>query len=326
MSENNNNNNCYNIDIADILRVCGIEYKEKGKFFIISCLNPAHIDENPSMRLYADSGIAHCFSCGYNIHISQIYKKYIGKDLDLRKYMYDFHKVKTKKVKEKIVGDIKITGELQSIFNNNLAYQYAIRKGLSKEFIEFFNVKAIKVGTMQIDGFKEIKLFNRLIFPIKENNKLISIEARDYTEKSAKKIIYPDGSSVSTLFGIDHLDYNKPLIVVEGIKSLWKLWTIDHNSTSNFNNLVKERQKELYLKFPEITLFIDHDEAGEKLVDQFNEFYDKPLYIVRPEKYGDDPNDLTIDEQKRLLDKRQLLEDWDMNQYNCFKGLDYRWR
>jgi DNA primase len=317
-------------NIAEILKQCGIDYKEKSNYFIFQCLNPTHDDHDPSMRLYASSGIAHCFSCGYNLHINQIYKKFLGKDLDLNKYKYDYNKVKTKKVKEKVIGKIIVQGEILSIYNNDQAYQYAKLKGLSKEFVEFFNVKSIKMGTMQVEGYKEIKLYNRLLFPIEENHKIVSIEARDYTGRSSKKLLYPEGSSVSSLYGIDYLDFSKPLNLVEGIKSLWKVWSIDHNSTSKFNNLLRDKQRELLVKFPEITLLPDNDEAGTKLLNDLADLmkeHNKPLYIAMPEKHGYDPNDLTIDEIKKILDKKKLVNEWDLEQTGCFKPIIYnQWK
>ena len=42
-----------------------IDYRSSGKDFVIRCLNKDHDDTNPSMRVDKESGVFHCFSCGY---------------------------------------------------------------------------------------------------------------------------------------------------------------------------------------------------------------------------------------------------------------------
>lgn len=314
------------IDISNILQLCNIDYKEHNKYYRIHCFSGNHPDNDPSMFLYKDSGVAFCFSCGFKIYINQIYKKFLGKELDLEKYRLDWKK--PKKIKERAVNDIIIRGDLISIYSNEVAHQYAQRKGLHKDFIENFNVKVLKMGSITVGSNKPMNVYNRLYFPVVENKTMVSIELRDYTESSSKKVLYPPDTNVSTLFGIDQLDYTKPLFLVEGIKSLWKLWLLERNSTSCFGIEINERQKDMLLKFPEIILLPDNDNGGNRFISNLSKFYyHKPIYISRPIPCGFDPNDITIDELKYILyEKRQELEKWRLEQNGFFIQSSYAWR
>lgn len=46
-----------------------IYYTHSGRDFLIRCLNPEHEDHNPSLRVNQDTGVMHCFSCGFGGNI-----------------------------------------------------------------------------------------------------------------------------------------------------------------------------------------------------------------------------------------------------------------
>ena len=45
----------------------------QGQDFVIKCLNPAHEDNSPSLKIDKVSGSGHCFSCGFNVNIFKHY-------------------------------------------------------------------------------------------------------------------------------------------------------------------------------------------------------------------------------------------------------------
>ena len=53
------------MNVEELLSEKLILYRSSGKDFIIRCLNREHDDTNPSMRVDKESGVFHCFSCGY---------------------------------------------------------------------------------------------------------------------------------------------------------------------------------------------------------------------------------------------------------------------
>lgn len=51
--------------INEILDLRGISYKDKGKDFVVVCLNPEHDDSSPSMYIDKELGVYHCYACGF---------------------------------------------------------------------------------------------------------------------------------------------------------------------------------------------------------------------------------------------------------------------
>lgn len=47
----------------------GIAFKLSGNDYLIKCLNPDHEDSNPSCRVDTNTGIAHCFACGWKANM-----------------------------------------------------------------------------------------------------------------------------------------------------------------------------------------------------------------------------------------------------------------
>lgn len=55
--------------VKEILQLNQVDYVEKAGDYIISCLNPDHIDTHPSLRVDVNTGKFHCFSCGFKGNI-----------------------------------------------------------------------------------------------------------------------------------------------------------------------------------------------------------------------------------------------------------------
>ena len=53
------------MNVEELLQSKQVPFLPKGKDYVVSCLNPEHDDNNPSMRVDQITGIFHCFSCGY---------------------------------------------------------------------------------------------------------------------------------------------------------------------------------------------------------------------------------------------------------------------
>lgn len=328
------------MDIESILNICGLSYITHSDFYRIRCLNLNYHekgDEHPSLCIYKDSQIGYCYTCGYTIHINKLYYLITGNKLndnaEYNKYQYNQtlkYKNKIEPAKVRKLDEVIIESDLQSVYNNDIAYRYCISKGLNKDFIKFFKIKVLQKGRVYVKGKedKPIFVYNRLVFPVVENKKVVSVELRDYTESQSKKVLYPRGSYVSTLFGIDNLDYNQPLHLTEGIKSLWKIWqTISHNSTSCFGIKINPIQAKLLNKFPEIILWSDNDKAGEQFITNLDECLDddKKIWICNRNGIFDDsdPNDYSTEEIKTIYQNKLILAEYDINKVDFFKKPDY---
>lgn len=57
-------NSLIQIKVLDVLKDLGIEYKAAGSDNVkIKCLNPNHVERNPSMHVHKETGAIHCFGC-----------------------------------------------------------------------------------------------------------------------------------------------------------------------------------------------------------------------------------------------------------------------
>lgn len=55
--------------VEELLNSKGVSFKHSGKDLLINCLNPDHEDNSPSTRVSKETGVFHCFSCGFKGNI-----------------------------------------------------------------------------------------------------------------------------------------------------------------------------------------------------------------------------------------------------------------
>jgi DNA primase len=144
-------------------------------------------------------------------------------------------------------------------------------------------------------------LSRRLLIPIKENGEVWSVECRDVTREDDKKVIYPRGCSVNTLFDLDRLDRHKPLVVVEGLMDLVKVRRVYENSTCTFGIGVTPRQVELLNGFDRVILLPDSDRGGDEFIVTVADQLERELWVARvPEK---DPGESTPEHIGKSIDE-----------------------
>jgi DNA primase len=142
-------------------------------------------------------------------------------------------------------------------------------------------------------------------------------EGRDYTRRQQKKVLYPVNTSVNYIFNSIGLDLNKPLIVVEGLMDVHKIWQwITANVTCTFGIQLKEHQKEQLSFFKDIILFIDDDEAGRRSIGLFEEFYPHDFRVaVSP---GNDPGSSSREQLESAIDGAKLFNLFLMDDIGVF--------
>jgi len=53
-----------------------VSYEERGDDFVLCCLSPSHDDKTPSLYVQKDSGIFHCFGCGWKGSIKDLLRHF----------------------------------------------------------------------------------------------------------------------------------------------------------------------------------------------------------------------------------------------------------
>lgn len=304
------------LGVESILHAMGIgTLSDKGRYFLFS--SPFRDDKNPSMVAYKQDGYCVDFGGTFSGPISRLYKEVSGRsiiddfgfegasgfDVSFQHKLRSIQKdaIDSQGFPNKENLEIKVQGKIKyDLRDDPEVYRYCLSRGLTIDFRNEFQI-GFTDTPLYLNGDKMEK---RLLIPIVENEKIISYEARDYTRTSEKKVLYPKGGSVSTLFNIDHLDRNKPLVVVEGIMDMPKIWSrITKNVTTTFGIQLTGRQRTLLKEFKKIILFPDGDDGGRRFIENIDKILDYEFEVAWIE--GSDPGEASLEETEKAYNERK---------------------
>jgi DNA primase len=272
----------------EICRRLGVKVKGSGHQ-MVSC--PKHTDKTPSLSINPSRGMAHCFSCGWGGSLRSMYYNEVGHGIfeDLKIHAADVEEIEYEEpVDFEAVPTItfKFDGRVVPAESHSIGKQFLENRGFDRITAQRYGMRFVISGITYNEDEPsnktlQINFKNRVIIPIYENGIMISLEGRDVlgeerwksSLKSAginpdehiyKKVLYPKGSSINSLYNFDRLDTNKPLFAVEGLMDLIALRTCNEfkNSTAYFGAQITQRQLHLFDKFKEIIFIPDSDKAG----------------------------------------------------------------
>ena len=256
---------------------------------MVSC--PFHTDKSPSMGIDIDRGVAHCFSCSWSGGIEKLYKELTNRNLrkDMGyvddpfssfsaslKFQYTSDNLKLKDVY--INADLSL---MRDAYSDPFCAAYLRKRGIPEAIAKSMGFKYAEDILINNNRFKK-----RLLIPVYEEGRLISVEGRRILDTDEVKVLYPRNSSVNTLFDIDNLDKSSTLYAVEGLMDLAVLRTCDvfKNSTSIFGANITKRQLELLKPFPKVVYIPDSDAAGDKTVEKLKSADLDNVYILHVPK------------------------------------------
>lgn len=252
---------------------------------------PFHKDETPSMFINMKKGIYKCFSCGKKGSIESLYRELTSNNLysDLGIKRDRFSRYASNRFIQFDTSDSNRTEKVYvNIDWNDIvpytsceeSYDYVYNRGISEEV-----AKKYKFGYAELTRINTTTFRNRLIIPIYEGNRLISVEGRRINSTEKPKVLYPKNCSVDTLFDLDNLDRHQTLYACEGLMDLCVLKSSGtlQNSTSVFGASITKRQKELFREFDKVVYIPDLDEAGKKTMINLKESQlDNIYYLLLP--------------------------------------------
>lgn len=319
--------------IESLLRDCGVVGKivDCGGYYLFR--SPYHEDKHPSMILYKENLYCIDWSGEFHGSLSRLLKDHVGKSL----YQYlgisqkdrdnNYYKnlgdiEKREKALESYLSssdtpaplsmfDMIVKGDISyDLTQNRQAYEYARSRFIDDEFASFFhvgwtaNAEIRRILRGRDLNQRGTSFIDRLTIPIYRDGCMVSIEGRDYTRRQEKKCIYPRGGDVSGLFNQDNLDMSQPVILVEGIMDMVRIWQhVSKNVAPTFGIQIAEKQKDIIKKIPDIIVFSDSDEAGERMIRIVDSFYEDREFRVARLKSGD-PGDAinSVGDIRRAID------------------------
>lgn len=222
------------------------------------CLNPNHIDNNPSMMFTDKYNICKCFSCGASYDIYDL----IGLDYDLHSFKEQLEKVQElylgyvpvkKEVKKEIDNKIyDYTNYYNKCFKSRYETTYLEQRGITRELIDKYKI-----------GYDEERKL--VVFPINKH----CYFARSVVNNDKIK-----SRGSSDIWNKKYIKENNQLIyVTEGIIDALSLEVIDPNvkvmsinGVSNINSLVYALKENNFNGT--IGIAFDKDGAGKKATDE----------------------------------------------------------
>lgn len=222
------------------------------------CLNPNHIDNNPSMMFTDKYNICKCFSCGASYDIYDL----IGLDYDLHNF-----KEQLKKVQELYLGYVPVKKEAKKdidnkvydytnyynkCFKNRYKTTYLEQRGITRELIDKYKI-----------GYDEERKL--IVFPINKH----CYFARSVVNNDKVK-----SKGSSDIWNKRYIKENNQLVyVTEGIIDALSLEVIDPNvkvmsinGVGNINSLVYALKENNFNGT--IGIAFDKDGAGKKATDE----------------------------------------------------------
>lgn len=222
------------------------------------CLNPNHIDNNPSMMFTDKYNICKCFSCGASYDIYDL----IGLDYDLHNFKEQLEKVQElylgyvpvkKEVKKEIDNKIyDYTNYYNKCFKNRYETTYLEQRGITRELIDKYKI-----------GYDEERKL--VVFPINKH----CYFARSVVNNDKIK-----SRGSSDIWNKKYIEENSQLVyVTEGIIDALSLEVIDPNvkvmsinGVGNINSLVYALKENNFNGT--IGIAFDKDGAGKKATDE----------------------------------------------------------
>jgi hypothetical protein len=284
---------------AEICDALGIDRKGRthGKFMT------SHLDhgfKTPCYSINLDLNTANCFSCRAGGTLTGLYWDAFGRSAyaDFDRGQYDPDNPFRNR-REEIKFDFDEPPTVNFAFDGDVVP--AKSHPLGKKFLESRGLTATEADEarmqyclrgftyLRTDHADRIYFTDRMIIPIYEAGRLISIEGRDHRgeehwrrrmteagknpdDHQFRKVLFPRGSSMDSLWRIDKLDRARTIYVTEGILDAISLATCDAirwNVTALGHAIPTQRQAYLLKKFDDVVYVPDWDRAGFKSLQFF---------------------------------------------------------
>lgn len=257
----------------------------------VSC--PFHTDKDPSMSWFKDGLMWRCNSCNENIDIYRYYTEFenlsfleaVEKVADLVGKSGPHLQNKTTK-KTYAIPNIK-TREL-----TDLAIDYMSKRKITKQTLAEWNVKqGIFTG-------KEVYVFQYF-----KDNKLVYVSYREPKKSGLKGGC--EANTMPILWGMDHIDKTKPLVITEGQPDAMAIWQSGYKNVvsvpSGSNNLTWIDNCWDWLQgIKEFIVYADNDKPGLEMADKIRMKL-KNVKVITSENHKDANEDLYYEGEAYVL-------------------------
>jgi hypothetical protein len=246
----------------------------------ITCVNPSCDDETEHLWINLEKKVYHCWKCGYKGRV--INNKLILNALKQRKYRQPVKRSFSSSNKEDSLKaiDPSVFIPLESLRLDHQAIQYILSRGITVK-------DCSNMGGMYcpVD-----RLYGRIVFPIKDGEKIVGWQGRSVYDRIPKYIIF--GKKSLGMYNMKPLaDYKKFVIIFEGIFDVLKVPDYGISILGKKLSDVQLRMISTFLQVKTVFIMLDSDANKEELA-MCNEL--KPFFKTIPiQLESGDPGNLT---------------------------------
>ena len=251
--------------LIEYLEINNLKWRDSGEKIQHFCLNPLHIEENPSAftKIEGTESFNHCSSCGYHLNYERLIK-FLGGTLDTNLMFKSKMDKLFKQLKEKEILSLLSKEDNDIILPPKDKDFKASYRGISSA--TFLKVNAYLAP--ETNYYKK-----RIIFPIyNRKTELISFEAVSFDKEVLPKVLRPKNVDTTTLFGFENIILNNDfkrndiVFICEGLFSALSFIEIGCKGVFNFGvGSIENKLEVLYqngIKY--VVLVGDFDTAGRK--------------------------------------------------------------
>jgi DNA primase len=280
-------------EVEKLLTDKGVRFFPKGKDLLVTCFNPDHDDENPSMRISIETGVYHCFGCGHKGSVFTRYNRY-----------RNIFSSRVNKIKDSI-SELRTASWAGLTLPTDAFFMYEPYRGIPAEVVQKFG--AFKTELLGLEG--------RVVFPIKDNREVIvGLQGRFInSEITPKYLAYPAGVSFPWYPSPARITpIANSIVLVEGLmdalflhgKGVTNAVSIFGTKSVSYENLLEKLTPFLLMGIDTVYLLMDGDAAGKsasiniaKMITQQTDIIVEELSVGD----GEDPATLSDEYLRNLI-------------------------
>lgn len=259
---------------------------------MVSC--PFHTDKKPSMSWFSKGMMYRCNSCGEKIDIYRYYKDYEHMSFteSIEKVSELVGKGGESHFQTKITKKTYLKPNIQTTDLNETLINYMGKRKITKQTLAEWNVKQGKFNGEDVYVFQYFWDQDLIYVTYREPGKG---GLKGGCEKETKPI----------LWGMDHIDKKKPLVICEGQPDCMAIWQSGYKNVvsvpSGSNNLTWIDNCWSWLQdIKEFIIYADNDKPGLEMADKIKMKL-KNVKVITSLKHKDANEDLYYDGPQSIL-------------------------
>lgn len=268
--------------LIEYLETNNLKWRDSGEKIQHCCLNPEHIEENPSSftSFKEDNNyFTHCSSCGFHINHEALIK-FLGGTLN--------HTLMFKSKMDKLFKQLK---EKETLTLQPKEENMVVLPPKDKDFMASYrgisSKTFLKVGAYITNEQNYYK--KRIIFPIyNRKTELCFFEAVSFDKEITPKVLRPKNIDTTTLFGFENIILDKDfkrndiVFITEGLFSALSFIEIGYKAVFNFGvGSIENKLEILYQSGIKYVILVgDFDKVGRKFNSECYHLLKKSFKVI----------------------------------------------